>query len=92
MTFEDALTLALLAPPGEAAALAQALQSGAAAERLEAEGAADVMLADTPTDHAGWSALLAGAVAVLGEGPPDPRHGDLPRFGGDGLDALRELG
>jgi hypothetical protein len=88
VTFDDPLTLALLAAPGEAAALAQALQSGAAGERLEAEGAADVMLADAPADEAGWEALRASAIAVLSEAPPDPRHGDLPRFDGRSLDGL----
>ncbi len=91
VTFDDPLTLALLAPPGQAAALADALQGGAAAARLEADRAADVMLADAPTDEAGWAQLRAGAVAVLSEGPPDPRHGDLPRVGGDGVAQLREL-
>ncbi|HET8949389.1 MAG TPA: methyltransferase domain-containing protein [Solirubrobacteraceae bacterium] len=91
ISFEDPLTLALIAPPGETAALAQRLQAGEAAAGLEADGAADVMLADAPADAAGWAQLVAGAVAVLSEAPPDPRHGDLPRIGGGDLGRLKAL-
>jgi len=91
ISFQDPVTLVLVAPSGEAAALAQRLQSGAAAAALDADGAADVMLADVPADEAGWARLREGAIAVLGDGVPDPRHGDLPRFGSGGLARLRAL-
>lgn len=92
VSFRDPLTLALIAPPGQAAALAQALQCGPAAAGLEAEGAADVMLADAPADDAGWDRLAAGAIAVLGDGPAGARLDGLPRFGGERLDELVALG
>jgi hypothetical protein len=92
VSFRDPLTLALIAPPGQAAALAQALQSGPAAAGLEADGAADVMLADAPADDGGWERLAAGAIAVLGDGPAGARLDDLPRFGGETLDELVALG
>ena len=59
-----------------------ALQAGAAAARLEADGAADVMLADEPPERRGLGAAGGERVAVVADAPPDPRHGGLPRFGG----------
>ncbi len=91
VSFDHPLTLALLAEPGGSATVAQQLQSGPAAAGLDADGAADVMLADAPSGDREWAKLTASAIAVISDAPADPRHGGLPRFGRDGLEGLLEL-
>jgi hypothetical protein len=80
--FEDPVTLALVAPAGQAGALAQRLQSGPVAALLASEGAADVMLAEDDAE------LRARAIAVVTE---QPAQSGPPAFGSASLDALREL-